>query len=79
MAKSKNWVITASEARPLAEIARDLAKAGLKKVQVLDTISLVTGSAGDEVVAKLRKVKGVRAVEEETPTDIGPPDSDEPC
>jgi len=79
MAKTKNWVITASEARPLSAIAKDLAKAGLKDIQVLEAIGLVTGSADEAAAAKLRKVEGVKSVEAEVPIDIGPPDSDEPC
>lgn len=79
MAKTKNWVITASDARPLAAIAEDLAKAGLKSVQVLEAIGLVTGSADEAAADRLREVDGVSAVEAEVPVDIGPPDSNEPC
>ena len=75
MSKSKVWIITTSGDRPIVDIAKDLADAGLIGGQILAEIGSITGSAGDKVVAKLRKVPGVIDVSPDTPVDVGPPDS----
>ena len=74
MAKAKSWVITTG-GRPIRDIAKDLADAGLVGGQVLEAVGSITGSADDTVVAKLRKVRGVVDVSPDTPIDVGPPDS----
>ena len=71
----KTWIVTTSPGRPIDEVARDLAKAGLGRRQVLKEIGSIVGSANDDAVARMRSVRGVAAVEPETPIDIGPPDS----
>ena len=73
--KTKGWVVTTSGERPLADVAKELKKSGFKVEQVLDEIGAITGAAGDDVAAKLRKVKGVSDVSANTPVDIGPPGS----
>lgn len=75
MARNKEWIITTGGDRPIDEIAKDLAKAGLQEVSVLKEIGSITGMAGDEVAAKLRKVRGVTDVSPGISIDIGPPDS----
>lgn len=76
MAK-KEWIITIGGDRPIGEIAKDIADAGLQRTQVLKEIGSITGLAEDEVVAKLRKVRGVADISPSNPVDIGPPDSSE--
>ncbi|MGH7338995.1 MAG: hypothetical protein ACREKH_00750 [Candidatus Rokuibacteriota bacterium] len=56
-------------------MAKDLAKAGLGRHTVLKEIGSIVGSAGDDAVPRLKRVRGVAAVEAETPIDIGPPGS----
>lgn len=77
MTKKKKWVITTSSDRPVYDIARDLADAGLKDIQVLKEIGIITGSAEDELVEKLRKVRGVKDISPDISIDIGPPGSHE--
>jgi hypothetical protein len=73
----KKLIVTASRDRPIHDIAKDLADAGLKDVQVLQEIGIIIGSSEDEAVAKLRKVRGVKDVSPDISIDIGPPDSRE--
>jgi hypothetical protein len=70
-------VITTSGERPLREVARDLAKAGLNVSEVLDEIGSIIGTADDAAVKKLRKVRGVADVSHDTSVDIGPPGAPE--
>ena len=70
----KQWVVTTSGDRPLEEVAKELKKHGFKVSQLLSEIGLITGEAGDEVVAKARKVKGVSDVSANVGADVGPPD-----
>lgn len=77
MTSKKEWVVTMGGDRPIDEIARDIADAGLQDAQVLREIGSIIGSAGDDVAAKLRKVRGVVDVSPSTSVDVGPPDSSE--
>ena len=77
MAKKKVWIVTTENDRPIDEIAKDLADAGLKDVQVLQEIGSITGSSEEEAVEKMRKVRGVKDVSPDISIDIGPPDSRE--
>jgi hypothetical protein len=70
-------VITTSGERPLREVARDLAKAGLNVSEVLDEIGSIIGTADDAAVKKLRKVRGVADVSRDTSVGIGPPGAPE--
>ncbi len=76
MAKQKKWIITASEERPIDDVAKDLAKAGLVKGQVLKEVGVVTGYAAGKIATKLRKIRGVTDVSPDQSVDIGPPDSE---
>ena len=69
--------ITTSGARPLDDIVSDLEEAGLEELQILEAIGVVTGSAEEDCVERLRKVPGVSAVEPDIAIDIGPPGSAE--
>ena len=73
--KSKTWIITTGGKRPITDIAKDLAKAGLKRKKVLKEIGSITGAADDKAVKKLRLIPGVVDVSPDSPIDIGPPDS----
>ena len=75
MAETKRWTITVSTDRPIRDIAKDLANAGLIGGKILKEIGSITGSAKEESAAKLRKVRGVVDVSPDIPVDVGPPDS----
>jgi hypothetical protein len=77
MAKKKTWIVTTGNDRPIHDIAKDLADAGLKDIQVLQEVGSIIGSAEDDTVAKLRKVRGVKDVSADLSINIGPPDSRE--
>jgi len=75
MPTRKTWIVTTSGDRPAKEIAKDLKAKGFAVDQVLDEIGTITGAADDDVVPKLRAIKGVADVSPDMPIDIGPPDS----
>ena len=77
MPKHKRWIITTSSDRSIHEIAKDLASAGLKSGEVLEEIGSIHGTASEEVLPKLRKVRGVADVTQDTDVDVGPPGSKE--
>jgi hypothetical protein len=68
-------IVTLSGKRAISEVTRDLKAAGLKVEQILDTTGIVTGSADEKSLAKLKRVKGVADVSADHPVDIGPPDA----
>jgi len=70
-------VVTASGERPLRELAKDLAKAGLRVREVLDEVGSIIGTAEEEAERKIRKVRGVADVSRDASIDIGPPGSSE--
>jgi hypothetical protein len=72
--QKKTWVVTTAN-RPIADIAKDLSKAGFTVDQKMDEIGVLTGKADDSAVKKLRAIRGVTDVSPETPIDIGPPNS----
>jgi hypothetical protein len=73
--EKKDWVVTTSGDRPLAEVAKDLKKSGFKVGQVLHEMNVITGEGGHDVAAKMRKVKSVTDVSASVGVDIGPPGS----
>jgi hypothetical protein len=77
MAGTRKWVVTTSDDRPLADIAKDLTDAGFNVGQTLAEIGIITGSSDESVVGRARTVKGVTDIAPETTIDIGPPDSPE--
>ncbi len=76
MPSSSQWIVTTSPERPVAEVASELAKAGLDVEQVLDEIGCVIGRGGPDLVPRLKAVRGVADVSRGTGIDIGPPGSD---
>ena len=74
-AQTRAWVVTTSTHRPLADIAKDLAKAGFAVDQTLEQIGVVTGKCDDAAVRKVRAIRGVTDVSPEPQVDIGPPNS----
>jgi hypothetical protein len=77
MANEKKWIVTTEGDRPIQDIAKELADAGFKDIQVLEEVGSITGSANDEAAAKLRKVRGIVDISKDSPVDIGPPGSKE--
>ena len=75
MPQSERWVVTASGDRPLADVKKELAKAGFDVEQVLGEVGCITGSAGKDVVKRVRSIPGVADVSPEHAVDIGPPDA----
>jgi hypothetical protein len=76
MAKSKTWVVTTSSGQPITDVAEKLTKTGFTVNEVLDAIGIITGTADEDVVEKLRKIPGVADVSPEPPPiNIGPPDA----
>jgi hypothetical protein len=73
--KNKDWVVTASGDRPLADVAKDLKQGGFKVAQVLHELHLITGQGGDDDAEKARKVKGVKDVSANVGASVGPPGS----
>jgi hypothetical protein len=74
-APNKTWVVTTSNDRPMAEIAKDLSAAGFRVEQTLEQIGVITGKSDDKAVGKARAVRGVKDVSPEIQVDVGPPNS----
>ena len=74
MAGQKKLVVTLSGRRPFAAIRPELQAAGFNIEQTLEAIGVLTGTADQETIKKLREVDGVESVEQEQEIDIGPPD-----
>jgi len=68
-AEEKEWVVSTSESRPLAEIEKDLAKAGASVVQGkrFAEIGVVYVKHDERSVDKLRAIPGVVDVSPEGP------------
>ncbi len=77
MAEAQTWVVTTSGNRSITDIGKDLENAGLTNVEVLDQIGVITGSADDSAVERLRQVPGVGDVSPSAPINIGPPNARE--
>ena len=76
-AKKKHLLVTiddASHAR-MDEVVRRLKAAGLSNVRPMESIGIVSGQAPEAKIAAIRKVRGVRAVEESAWIQLPPPDS----
>lgn len=74
MSTTKNWVVTLSNEKSVAEVSRELTETGFDIDQVLDQIGCITGSGSDEVVQKLRKISGVADVSPEATIQLPPSD-----
>ncbi len=75
MAKGKKWIITTSGKHSLSDVKKKLTESGFAVDQVLEEIGIITGTASDDDLERLRKVKGVTDVSPDEPVDIGPPDA----
>lgn len=73
----RTWIITTDGSRPMHELARDLAAAGLEAGHVLEDIGVITGSATEAAAGRLRGVPGVLDVSPDQPVDVGPPGSND--
>jgi hypothetical protein len=58
-----------------ARVVASLKKAGLTNVKHLDSVGVVTGEAPPSKIEALKKVRGVRAVEESAWVQLAPPDA----
>src|SRR3954447_15675311 len=75
--EKKDWVVTTSGDRPLAEVAKDLKKSGFQVGQVLHEMNVINGEGGHHAAGKARQVKSVTDVSASVGVDIGPPGSHE--
>jgi len=74
-APKTGWVVTTSAERPIAEVAKELSKAGFAIDRTLDQIGVITGKSDEQAAGKARAIRGVADVSPETRVDIGPPNS----
>lgn len=73
--KTRTWIVTTSSDRPIADIGRDLANAGVSRRRVLKDVGSIIVSAKATSIPKLRAIRGVVDVAPDTAIDIGPPGS----
>jgi len=75
MGKRKKLIVTTSGDRSIHDVAKDLIARGFVVDQVYDAIGSLSGEADDDdVIDKIKKVKGVADVSPEHPDiDIGHP------
>lgn len=71
-------IVTIGEERPFAEVAAELAQAGLTIEQSLDMIGCVTGTTTPAAVPRLRAIRGVLDVSEDQPIQLPPQDGTTP-
>ena len=76
-AATSNWVVTTSGDRAIADVAKELSKAGFAVKQTLDQIGVITGAANPKAAQKARAIRGVADLSPEQKVDIGPPNSRE--
>ncbi|MES2739405.1 MAG: hypothetical protein V4754_00420 [Pseudomonadota bacterium] len=62
MTARTGWIVTISPDRAIADVAMDLARAGLMVDQVLEQMACITGRATPEVAAAFSAIRGVAAV-----------------
>ena len=74
MDSAKKWIVTISGNRLLNDVKKQLTETGFTVEQVLDQVGCITGSASDDIAARLRTIPGVADVSPDTDVGIGPPD-----
>ena len=76
-AGKKHLLVTLDDAyvEKATQIVAKLKKAGLTHVQHLESIGVVSGQAPRSKIDGLRKIRGVRAVEESAWIQLPPPDA----
>ncbi len=72
----RGFVITTDSTRPIDDVARELAAAGLDKVQTLREIGVIAGHAAGSAEARFRAIAGVSNVAFDAPVRVEPPESD---
>ncbi len=74
MSDKQECVVTVSPSRPLAEVAKELTRAGFLIDQKLAQIGVITGTCPAGSLKKFRGIMGVIDVSPSTGIDVGPPD-----
>lgn len=69
-------VVDAAHLTVIDDVAGALRSCGMQVEQVLGSVGMVTGSAGDDCVPALRSVDGVESVDEELSYRLPPPEAD---
>ncbi|MES2299089.1 MAG: hypothetical protein V4582_18735 [Pseudomonadota bacterium] len=69
------WIVTAAPGHPLAELARELARAGFVVEQVLGAIGCITGRADPALFGALGALPGVADIAPDSPVQLAPPDA----
>lgn len=77
-ARSAAVVVTVADSHvdKLAELAQSLSSAGLTVDQILTASGIITGEASTASLARLRRMHGVKAVDESGAVRIAPPDAE---
>jgi hypothetical protein len=71
MSDSSKWIVTLSNAEAFAPLHDKVRAAGFKAEQALEEIGVITGTADEAVVEKLRQIHGVVDVSPDLPVSIG--------
>ena len=76
-ARKKDLLVTIDDAslESIDTVIANLKRAGLTNVQKMESIGIVSGQAAPAKVEGLKKVEGVRAVEESAWMQLPPPDA----
>lgn len=77
MPQDKQFVVTVSSDRPIAEVADELARSGFVLGETLAEIGVITGHGPEGLAGRLRAIRGVTDVSADAPIDVGPPSSPE--
>lgn len=73
MRKSLHLHVTVKHGQPLDNVCARLTAQGFAVGAVLADIDVIVGTAPASALARLRRVRGVTDVAEQTPIDLGPP------
>ncbi len=77
--RSRLWIVITDRTRPIRDVIRELAHAGFEVGHVLETMGGITGSAEDQAVEQIRKVRGVVNIWPDTCLEVDPPTSALSC
>jgi len=69
--------ISVADGYSIKSVARELVAQGLTKQKILKEINVIVGAAAAEAVERLKKVKGVKAVDKQPQIDIGRPEGND--
>jgi hypothetical protein len=73
----KKWIVTTSADRSVKEVAKELEGAGFVVGDLLEEVGTIVGTGDDQAAERVRAVRGVSDVSQDSPIDIGPPGGDE--